>query len=332
MSDPTVAVVVVNYRTPELTSRAVASVERSKGVDVRVWIVDNGSDDGSVAFLENSSPGARLVSLERNLGFGSGVNAALQEITEPWILILNSDAVLTNERVLHSLVELHRERPGLGVMGPRIEDPDGNTQFSVRTFPSIWAELARGISAHRWLPGEMRSALFGAEFVDYEQSTSADWLTGACFLVRRDVIEDVGGFDPSIFMYGEELEWMWRVNRAGWEVWYHAEPGVQHLGKGSSRGPGEWQRRSAMAGDAYAVRVHRGVAYLAGFALARCLGLTLQWMIQSTMGFLARDETRRRRGREAWLNLKAWIAVLTHKGFEEPRHPAFLPEARPGSV
>lgn len=329
MPDPPVAVVVVNFQTPELTSRAVISAEQSEGVDVRVLIVDNGSDDGSVAFLEKNSPQARLLSLKRNLGFGSGVNAALREIGEPWIAILNSDAVFTNERVLRNLVDLCGQRPKLGVVGPRIEDPEGNTQFSVRAFPSIRAELARGISAHRWLPPKMRSSWFGAEFVDYGKSTSADWLTGACFLVRRDVFEEVGEFDSSIFMYGEELEWMWRVSRAGWEVRYHAEPGVQHLGKGSSRGRGDWQRRAAMAGDAYAVRVHRGRTYLAGFALARCLSLTLQWMIQTAMGSLNRDETRRGRGREAWLNLNAWIMALTQKGFKDPRRPAFLPDPSP---
>lgn len=303
---------IVSYQTRELTLEAVDSVLSSEGVDARVFVVDNASSDGSADAVRARFPSAVVLEAGTNVGFGRANNLAFAEAEAPWVLLLNSDARFADPGGLAALVDALAGDPGAGVVGPRLESPQGVLEYSVRAFPSVSAELAGGTGAHRLLSGAWRSRRLGREFRDHAVAGDADWLTGACLLVRREVIEQVGGFDPAYFLYGEELEWCWRIREAGWRISFRPEVRVIHrrgASSGAGGGPSQRAMRLALAGEAYAVRRHRGVAYLTAFWGARLIGFAAEALLQGVVGLVGGDPARRSRAAWALRAGRAWLTT-----------------------
>jgi GT2 family glycosyltransferase len=167
----------------------------------------------------------------------------------------------------------------------------------------------------RWLAKEYR---------DHTMPGPADWLTGACLLLRGEVLRAVGGFDPALFLYGEDFDLCWRIRRAGWEVTF--DPTVTVLHEGGSVGGAltDWKIRLALAGEAYVVRKHRGHAYFAAFAVGRAAAYTLRWLLQGAAGLFGGGERRREQAARARAALGYWLLVLRHGGAREPGSDRFL--------
>jgi GT2 family glycosyltransferase len=151
-----------------------------------------------------------------------------------------------------------------------------------------------------------------------------DWLTGACLITRGDVLRSVGGFDPAIFLYSEDLDWCWRVREAGWEIVLDPTIPVLHEGGASSGAPSDWRARIAMAGVAYVVRKHRGAAHFGVFATVKAVLLGLRWLLQGAAGLLTGSERRRRQAREARSVLSYWLFALRHGASTDPGSERFL--------
>lgn len=336
MSEPRVAVVIVSFNTRELTLAAVASVRACSGVDPEVWVVDNASADDSAPALREAYPDVHLIELDANVGFGRANNVALERAAAPYVLLLNSDATFASEDGLARLVGYLADHPRVGVVAPRLQDPAGHLEYSARARPSVIGELARVGGVHHLLPRGVRERLLGSEFRDHRRTGPAGWLTGACLLVRREVLDEVGGFDRAIFLYGEELEWCWRVGRAGWALHLVPDVVVVHR-RGASSGAARaadgtrpdprdatraksWKRRLAMAGDAYSIRKHRGWLYLYLFTTARVVSLCAEAVLQGLLGLLPGSgrEGRRRRARHAVLALAGWLSALARGGATAP--------------
>lgn len=321
MGEPRLGAVIVSYDSRELTLAAVASVLESRGVRPEVWVVDNASADGSAAAVRARHPEVRIIELHENVGFGRGNNVALERIDTEHVLLLNSDASFADPDGLRRLVDALDGAPRVGVVGPRLEGPDGRLEYSARAFPAILGELARGTGLHVLLPRLVRERRLGLEFRDHTRPGPADWLTGACLLVRGDVVRQVGGFDPAIFLYGEELDWCWRVREAGWEIVLEPSVTVLHRRGASGDFPAAWKLRMSMAGDAYVLRKHRGRVYLAVFALARVVGLCAEALVQGAAGALGGAPSRWARARHARAALGAWISALLRGGARDPAGP-----------
>lgn len=319
-ADPRVAAVIVSFDTRALTLEAVASVLSSEGVRPEVWVVDNGSSDGSAEAVARCHPDAHVLTPGENLGFGRANNLALEAVDAPYVLLLNSDAAFPDRRGLRHLVDVLSGDARVGIVGPRLESPGGELEYSVRAFPSMLAELARATGAHRWLSARTRERRLAYEFRDHTRGGSADWLTGACLLVRRELLERIGGFDPAVFLYGEEMDLCWRARRDGWDVVF--APGVSvvhHRGaSGGGGGAGAWRARLAMAGDAYVIRKHRGVGYFSVFFCVRCLALGTEAVVQGLGGLAPRSGARRARAGAAVRRLGSWIAAVARGGATRP--------------
>jgi GT2 family glycosyltransferase len=314
---PRVAVVIVSYETRELTMRAIQSVMASSGVSAEIWVVDNASSDGSAEAIRLRFPSVRLIAMEENVGFGRANNSALDEIDAPYVLILNSDAALPERTTLARLVESLESRPDSGILGPLLQTSQGRTSYSAHPFPSMRQELIRAIGLYPLTSRRALDRWIAKEYRDHTISGPADWLPGACLLVRGEVLTSVGGFDPALFLYGEDLDWCWRARKAGWEVTLDAGVSVVHEGAQSSGALSDWKIRLGLAGEAYAIRKHRGRAYFAAFAAVRGAAFILRWLLQGTAG-------RRSRAAEAWAALRYWTFVLRHGGAREPGSERFL--------
>lgn len=249
-----VSVVIVSYNARELLARSVASVA---GGPHEVVVVDNASRDGSPELVRERFPGVRLVELPRNLGFGTANNVGMELASGRYALLLNSDAWPVEDAV-ERLVAFADRRPRAGIVGPRLLNPDGTLQRSVRGFPTLWRLVTEYFFLRKLAPGSrLLNGFYGAGF-DHRSERDAEFLMGAVLLVRREALDEVGGFDPSFFLFSEETDLCYRLRRAGWTVTFTPAAEFVHVG-GASTGP-EWGRmyREQLRGHLRFLAKHRG--------------------------------------------------------------------------
>jgi len=221
-----ISIVIVSFNAREHLERCLAAVA---GGAHEVVVVDNASADGSPALVRGRFPSVRLVELEENRGFGAANNAGMEAASCDLFLLLNSDAWPVGDAI-ERLAAFADARPRAGIVGPRLRNPDGSLQPSVRGWPTTW-RLATEYLFLRRLGRRTRAlnAFYGAGF-DHESERDVEVVKGAVMLVTRDAFEAVGGFDPDYFMYGEEMDLCYRVHRAGFEVVFDPDPEFVHVG------------------------------------------------------------------------------------------------------
>ena len=220
---------VVTWNTRDLTVEALRRLLDSvQGCELRLLVHDNASSDGTPDAIRAAIPEADVVVCAENLGFAGGMNRILERSSAPWFLPLNSDAWPT-PGAIGTLVAVAEKHPRAAAVAPRLERPDGSLEHSTHPFPSISIAIASAVRARgSWAE---RHALNGVWMHDREREV--DWAVGAALLMRRDIIDAIGGFDESFFMYVEDLEWCQRARKAGWEIWFTPEAIVVHVGNAS---------------------------------------------------------------------------------------------------
>ncbi len=220
-----VGAVVVNYNAHVHLEECVRSL-RADGVE-RIAVVDNASTDGSEARLRALEPDTTVVRLGRNVGYGAGANRGAAVLDTPYLLILNADTVIEPGMVkaLSAVLDTH---PTVGAVGPRVDSPTGEVYPSARTFPGIFDALGHGFLGIFW-PSNPFSRRYRMLDWDHADAREVDWISGACFLVRRTAFDAVVGFDESYFMYSEDVDLCWRLRRAGWDIYYEPAGRVMHV-------------------------------------------------------------------------------------------------------
>jgi N-acetylglucosaminyl-diphospho-decaprenol L-rhamnosyltransferase len=262
---PLVHVVVVAYRSADTLRGCVAPLAAMPGVSVTV--VDNASPDESAATVADLP--IELIRAPRNGGFSYGCNLGAAGATAPYLLFLNPDARI-DEAALEALVAVLRDDPETGLAAPRILDEDGSLSYSLRRFPRLRSTYAQAIFLHRVWPRASWVDELVRDDAAYERPATAEWLSGACMLVRRTAYEAIGGFDERFFLYCEDTDLCLRLWQAGQAVRFEPRAEVQHVG-GASSGAGETQPIAARSRVIYA-RKHRGRATTRLEALGVALG------------------------------------------------------------
>jgi hypothetical protein len=230
--------IIVNFNAGAALGATLDSLgEGLAGLDWDAVVVDNGSSDGSEAAAGPNEPRVRLLRLGRNLGFARGVNAGLRATDAPFVLVLNPDCALGPGvgAVLHAELAAHDE---VAVVGPRVLNPDGSIQESARGDPNLLTGLFGRTSLLSRIAPDLpvvRRNLAARQAVEAGvDSRPVDWVSGACMLVRRAALEEVGGFDEGYFLYWEDADLCRRLRGAGWATRY--VPGaavVHHVGQSS---------------------------------------------------------------------------------------------------
>jgi N-acetylglucosaminyl-diphospho-decaprenol L-rhamnosyltransferase len=223
-----VSVVVVAYNALPWLERCLASVRGYATI-----VVDNGSSDGSVKLVRERFPDAHVIQ-QANLGMGGGNNAGMRATSGRYVFLLNSDAWVVGNGV-DTLASFADERPRAAIVAPRLVNPDGTLQRSVRGYPTAWRLATEYLFIRKLAPQTtLLNPLYVGGF-DHASPREVEWLQGTALLVRREAAEDVGLFDESFFMFSEETDWMYRFRKAGWQVWFHPAAEVVHVG-GASHG------------------------------------------------------------------------------------------------
>jgi N-acetylglucosaminyl-diphospho-decaprenol L-rhamnosyltransferase len=222
-----VAVAVVSWNTRQLLRECLRSLApEAESGRAEVWVVDNGSTDGSPAMVESEFPWVALEVPGENLGFGRAVNLVAQRTSAPWIAPANADIQLTSD-ALEVLLATGERHPRAGIVAPRLLRPDGSTQHSVYHFPTLSFFIAFNLGLPALSP-RLADRLCMEGAWDAERAREVDWAIGAFLLVRRAAFDEVSGFDPEQWLYAEDIDLAWRLARRGWRTRYEPRASVRH--------------------------------------------------------------------------------------------------------
>ncbi|MGI8754145.1 MAG: glycosyltransferase family 2 protein [Acidimicrobiales bacterium] len=218
-----VRAVVVNFNAGDALIDCVASLEAAGVTDIVV--VDNASSDGSQRLLAERHPRVAWVDAGGNLGYGRAANLGADRSSSD-VLVCNPDLVVTPDAV-RRLADRLGSDAHLGVVGPRLRNSDGTIYPSARTFPALTDAIGHGLLG-LVAPNNPFTRRYRILDWDHHDARRVDWVSGACLLVRRRTWDDIGGFDPTYFMYLEDVDLCWRAHRSGWDVIYEPAAEVTH--------------------------------------------------------------------------------------------------------
>lgn len=264
------SVIIVNYNVREFLEQALRSVYRAgSDVEIEVFVVDNNSVDGSTAMVRTEFPDVRLIVNDENVGFGRANNQAIRLARGRYVLVLNPDTIV-QEDTFSTLLDFMEEHPDAGAVGCKILNPDGTfARESRRAFPTPTVAFYRMVGLASAFPRSRTFGRYNMTYLPEDEAAEVDALSGSCMLVRHAALYysraraehvpdsqtraghfptpcdptacDGGGaglFDESFFMYGEDLDWCFRIQQSGWKIYYTPDTQIIHY-KGESTKKGE---------------------------------------------------------------------------------------------
>lgn len=231
-------VTICSWNTRDDLRACLRSLEEIRSeAEFEVIVVDNNSEDGSPDMVAEEFPWIRLERMMVNLGFAGGHNHAIQLKNAPHAFPLNSDTIV-HPGALRKVLDFAQAHPDYGIIGPKLHNPDGSLQFSCRRFPNPVAALFRNTPLGKLFPNNRFTREYLMQDWDHTKSREVDWVSGAAFLVRQEVIDKVGLFDEAYFMFCEDVDWCWRAWKGGFKVVYYPEAVITHaIGRSTDKAP-----------------------------------------------------------------------------------------------
>lgn len=230
------SIVIVNYNTKELTINCIKSVIDSKiNFVYEIFIVDNASSDGSYDAITAAFPSVKFIRNNDNVGFSKANNQAIKESIGRYVLLLNSDTVV-NEDTLHTMLQFMDNNKEIGASGCEVNLRDGSLDKAChRGFPTPSASLYYMLGLSKLFSASPKFNRYHRTYLDMKSIHEIDCLVGAFMLIRKEAIDDVGLLDENFFMYGEDIDWCYRIKEAGWKIYYNPLVSIIHYKGASSR-------------------------------------------------------------------------------------------------
>lgn len=238
---PLVTAIVLNYKSRKDSAACVAALlNQTMKQKLEIFLIDNHSDDDSIQFLRNrfrDTPHVRIFESNRNRGYGQGNELGIQEAQGKYLLIINPDNELEPSG-LETMIDAMEKDPSIGILAPQLIHEDGSIRESSRTFPSILDLFVKRTLLRKFFGKRIDRYLQHTE--DPHKTRDVDWVAGACLLIRKDLYEELGGFDPRFFLFFEDTDLCRRVWKAGKRVVYfptvHAKDRKKRLSEGGFLG------------------------------------------------------------------------------------------------
>ena len=240
-------IVILNWNTRDLLRRCLQTVFASTGeIAYQVVVVDNASTDNSPEMVANEFPQVKLIVNPSNNGYSYGNNVGLRALgyhdkraADPdaprYALLLNPDTEVPPD-ALFNMMAFMDGQPRVGAAGPKLVLPDGSLDKACRRgFPTPTVSLYHFLGLGKLFPKSPRFARYNMTFLDPDQEAEVDSVVGAFMIVRREALENVGLLDEAFFMYGEDIDWAYRIQKSGWKIVYHPQVTVKHVKRAASR-------------------------------------------------------------------------------------------------
>lgn len=231
-----ISVVIVNYNVKDLVDNCIASIYKansSSKFSLDIFFVDNNSVDGSSSHIKEKYPEVNIIELEENLGFSKANNIALKQVDSKFILILNPDTLL-EENTFEKMIKFFEDNPKAGAVTSKLIKQDGTLDAACkRSFPTPSAAIPRMLGLSRLFPNSKIFSKYNLTYLDENETHKIDAICGAFMFIPKKVLDETGYFDEDYFMYGEDLDLCYRINKAGYDIYYFPEVTTIHL-KGES--------------------------------------------------------------------------------------------------
>lgn len=228
--------VIVNYNSSELLHDCLASVKCScNGSKPNIVVSDNNSEE-PIDYIRKTYTDITIVRNKVNLGYSKAINNILSSTTSPYIVLLNPDTIIVSDYFFESITDFMNANPNVGILGPGILDPDGSMQGSARSFPRFHSLFfgRRSFLTKIFPNSRLACANILTNMAGESSPIDADWISGACMVIRREALEKVGMMDDRFFMYWEDVDWCKRMWDMGWKVMYWPAVKIMHHVGGSS--------------------------------------------------------------------------------------------------
>ncbi len=229
------SIITVSWNVCDLLRECLNSVDAGRGwLNLEMIVVDSGSSDGTPQMVREEFTWVKLITSQENLGFPRGNNAGIHQASGRYILLLNPDTLIIGD-ALPAMVDHLDQHVDIGGLGAQLLNQDGSVQSSRRRFPTFLTAIFESTWLESLAPASINRHYYALDLPD-DQTTDVDWVTGACLMVPRRVIDLVGVLDEGYFMYSEELDWCRRIVDAGWRVVYFPQAKILHyIGKSSEQ-------------------------------------------------------------------------------------------------
>lgn len=222
------SVIVVSWNTLVLLRHCLETLQQDiAGIDSEVFVVDNASADGSAQMVASEFPQVTLIANQENYGFARANNQALGSASGRNIMLLNPDTEV-QPGAINALLNFLETHPRAGVVAPQLLNSDGSIQRSCRQFPTFLGMLYELLGLSKLFPANTRFRQYKMLDWNHDDERQVDQPEGACLLLRREVIEQVGNLDEGFFMLFEEVDWCYRIKQAGWEIWFTPAARIIH--------------------------------------------------------------------------------------------------------
>ncbi len=301
------SIIIVSWNVRDYLEACLSSIYANRGnLDLEVIVVDSGSLDGSPQLVTQSFPGVRLIDCGENVGFPRGNNIGLAEASGQYTLLLNPDTEIIGDALV-SMIKYLDSHSEVGLVGGQLLNSDGTIQSSKRRFPTLGTAIFESTWLESIAPRKLLTAYYVAD-IPPDKSTQVDWLTGACLMTRREVVEQVGPMDEAYFMYSEELDWCRRIKEAGWQIAYLPEAKIiHHVGKSSDQAVAERHLNFQRAKLRY-FRKYHGLLPATTLRGVLLLNYAWQFLIEVCKGVMGHKRTLRwQRARAYWRVLRSGL-------------------------
>lgn len=228
------SVIIVNYNVKAFLQNCLLSIKKAtEKISTEIIVIDNASDDGSIELVKKNFPEVNLIESKQNLGFSKANNLGLKISKGKYICLINPDTIVEEDTFLE-LVNFMNTQPEVGLAGCKILNPDGTFQLACRrSFPTPWVAFTKIVGLSKLFPKSKLFARYNLTYLDENKSYEVDAVSGSFMFLRREIYDKIGGLDETFFMYGEDLDFCFRVKKAGYKVYYVHSTKIIHF-KGES--------------------------------------------------------------------------------------------------
>lgn len=294
-SNPKLSIVIVSYNTKDLLLQCLSSVsEQTVETDFEIIVVDNDSKDQSVMEVSAKFPQVKVIANKRNLGFPKANNQGLRLMKGKYALLLNPDTVIL-DKALDKMVSFMEHRKRAGILGCRILNGDGSLQRAAFPPPSLWTSITSqlnlerlsagkgsryyGRHLERLFPANLTNCYYDSRYKTARRAFRVGWVSGACLLIRRSTVEDIGFMDENLFLFGEDADWCCRARQKGWGVMTLPEAQIIHFGGMSTSGALSISIGSGQHSRFYFAKKHFGLVSVFVLKCMSLIGLLAKYVI-----------------------------------------------------
>jgi len=222
------SIIIVSWNVCGLLEKCLISIyEHTRGISFEIFVIDNGSADKTVKIIKKHFLKVKLIANQKNLGFAAANNQGIKKAKGDYILLLNPDTEL-KEDSFRKMIDLIKSKPKCGILGCHLENPDGSHQASVRRFPKFLDQGLILLKLHHLFPKLNCFKRYLYSDFDYSKESLVDQIMGACFMIKREVIQKIGMLDENFFVWFEEVDYCLRAKQVGWDIVYTPATSIIH--------------------------------------------------------------------------------------------------------